>query len=122
EEEHLAKKKAEEEVARQKAIEEATKQRQQEEAMQKQREIEKARVPAEQKAEEKKYCDPELPRFWQKGCIDRGKEAPQQKEPEGRAPTYSEPRQPAAQKPTQEGAKICDPNVPRYSQPGCVEQ
>ncbi|MBI3018977.1 MAG: IPT/TIG domain-containing protein [Deltaproteobacteria bacterium] len=130
--EELAKKQAEEEASRQKAIEEAIKQRQEKEAMEKQRQIEKSRVPAEQKpaeqkAEEKKYCDPELPKFWQPGCIEQGKEAPQpEKESEDQVPTYSKPKQPAAQKPTQEpaaqGAKICDPNIPRYSQPGCVEQ
>ncbi|MBI3018064.1 MAG: hypothetical protein HYY62_08790, partial [Deltaproteobacteria bacterium] len=125
--EELAKKQVEEDAARQKAIEEAMKKRQEEEAMEKQRQIEKSRVPAEQKpveqkAEEKKYCNPELPKFWQPGCVEQGKEAPQQKESEDQVPTYSKPKQPAAQKPTQEGAKICDPNVPRYSQPGCMEQ
>ncbi|MBI3018066.1 MAG: hypothetical protein HYY62_08800 [Deltaproteobacteria bacterium] len=130
--EELAKKQAEEEVARQKAIEEATKQRQQEEAMKKQREIEKARVPAEQKpaeqkAEEKKYCDPELPRFWQKGCIERGSEVKTETRAPASQPQTQQPQpssteaQPTA--PTQQpAAKICDPNVPRYSQPGCVEQ
>jgi len=98
------------------------KQRQEEETMEKQRQIEKSRVPAEQKTEEKKYCDPELPKFWQPGCIEQVKEAPQQREPEGQVPTYSKPKQPTAPEPTKEGAKICDPNIPRYSQPGCVEE
>jgi len=120
--EELAKKQVEEDAARQKAIEEAMKQRQEEETMEKQRQIEKSRVPAEQKTEEKKYCDPELPKFWQPGCIEQVKEAPQQREPEGQVPTYSKPKQPTAPEPTKEGAKICDPNIPRYSQPGCVEE
>jgi len=27
-----------------------------------------------EKTDEKKYCDPELPKYWQPGCIERGAE------------------------------------------------
>jgi len=45
------------------------------------------------------YCDPEKPKFWQPGCVERPGGAP--------AP---------APKPPQK----CLPNVPRYSQSGCI--
>lgn len=45
-----------------------------------------------------KYCDPELPKIWQEGCVQR-------------------PIEEIAPAPVQ-----CIPNVPKYSQPNCKEQ
>lgn len=47
-----------------------------------------------------KPCDPELPRFWQPGCVET----------------------PAAGDDRRRGQPVaCDPNTPRYAQPGCIE-
>lgn len=53
--------------------------------------------------QDKKICNPDLPKFWQPGCVepDKGGQAGQGPQPNART--------------------ICDPNRPRYAQPGCVE-
>lgn len=47
----------------------------------------------------RKACDPNLPRVWQPGCIEKSA-------PDGRPPGQPLP---------------CNPGVPGYAQPGCVE-
>ncbi|MBI4223440.1 MAG: hypothetical protein HY609_00765, partial [Deltaproteobacteria bacterium] len=93
--EEEAKKKAEEELARKKALEEElTKKKAEEElALRKKQEEEEAPSSTGQ------YCNPDVPRYSQPGCI----EPPEQ---EGPPPTQGQP---------------CNPNIPRYQQPGCVE-
>ncbi|NJD62772.1 MAG: hypothetical protein FIA93_08630 [Deltaproteobacteria bacterium] len=53
--------------------------------------------------QDKKICNPELPRLWQPGCVEPDKSS-----------TGGQGPQPATR-------TICDPNRPRYAQPGCVE-
>ncbi|MEK7648590.1 MAG: hypothetical protein AAB400_01595 [Patescibacteria group bacterium] len=50
-----------------------------------------------QPKQEVKYCNPDLPKVWQEGCVQRPAESV--------APTQK---------------TICNPNVPSYSQPDCV--
>ncbi|MBI2483818.1 hypothetical protein HYV71_01375 [Candidatus Uhrbacteria bacterium] len=63
-----------------------------------------------------KPCDPILPRSWQQGCIPPASEAQQQK--------TTTPAKSAAQSSAttqKQTAPKCNPQVPHYSQPGCVD-
>jgi hypothetical protein len=91
-----------------------------------------------------KFCNPELPRVWQPGCVEappapQPKVAPQPVPPPapilvGPQPTPPTiiptppptPAPPIAPTPPPKPAPapqapLCDPNRPRYAQPGCVE-
>jgi len=81
---------SEEELVRQKAIEEAVKQRQQEEE-------EEQRVPAEQQAPR---CNPNVPTYSQRGCIEEGSE-------EHKRSPY-------------DGLPCPGEEVPSYSKIGCI--
>lgn len=82
-----------------------------------------------------KRCDPELPRPWQPGCVDAPAAGakpepvlnPPAAKPAPPAPPLAAPAPPSAPvvapapKPAVTQPPICEPNRPRYAQPGCVE-
>lgn len=58
-----------------------------------------------------KTCNPNLPRIWQEGCIDTQQQAPSSTKQTQATVTITNPQAP-----------ICNPLIPKYSQPNCREQ